>query len=709
MLNKIKLTNFQRHRTLEVSFGGGISALRGSNEAGKSTLIRGICYALFGAKALSHSLDETVTWGEPVGTLKAELEIGIDNVVYNVKRGKSGAELTYDGGIVTGQNEVTQYLCRLLKVDAGSAARLMMANQNEIRGALESGAAETTKLIERLAEFDQLDTLIELMQEELTLGSTATCEAAIVNAEALLESAKTGIEVPDYAALDTAVLAAQSASEESDTAVAACDLEVETLARAAQALRTKQLARHTASNALTVAKQRVDQCSVKLEAFRLVPAPTAGDPCDALRARLVTLGDTERVRAAYAAVAPFLDVPFKGEKFEGTAAALEKDLDEANDGVRKIQQSIDETRRREIEAEGKITTGACKSCGQDVSHIAGQAERNAAARAELELEQKMAKKYEHQMVEAVAYLEALRAIKKASVDGLRVLATYPTFVHQVGGELPPSLEWSGDAIPVGDGKAEAAAVRAEISAYELAKSAWDSAQGSIRNLTDSLTQFEQDLLDAEGELIKLPVVDVQAAEVAHQEAQSKRPALVAANRAAQSAVHEANDRRSRTVEAYNRAVANAQRAEETLASRRAELKELSFNNALLKAVRAARPVIADRLWNLVLAAVGKYFSEMRGSKSRVTKDGDGFKVDNHPATTLSGSTLDILGLAIRVALTRTFLPTAPFLVLDEPAAAMDENRTGLMLGFLSTCGFPQTLLVTHEDISESVADNIITL
>ena len=39
----------------------------------------------------------------------------------------------------------------------------------------------------------------------------------------------------------------------------------------------------------------------------------------------------------------------------------------------------------------------------------------------------------------------------------------------------------------------------------------------------------------------------------------------------------------------------------------------------------------------------------------------------------------------------------------------DDDRTELMLGFLVTCGFPQTLLVTHEDISESVADNIITI
>ena len=40
---------------------------------------------------------------------------------------------------------------------------------------------------------------------------------------------------------------------------------------------------------------------------------------------------------------------------------------------------------------------------------------------------------------------------------------------------------------------------------------------------------------------------------------------------------------------------------------------------------------------------------------------------------------------------------------------MDEDRTHNMLGFLASVGFQQILLVTHEDVSESVADNMIQL
>jgi len=90
-------------------------------------------------------------------------------------------------------------------------------------------------------------------------------------------------------------------------------------------------------------------------------------------------------------------------------------------------------------------------------------------------------------------------------------------------------------------------------------------------------------------------------------------------------------------------------------------------------------------------------------------DGQHFTVDTHSIAGLSGSTLDLLGLSIRLALTRTFLPMAPFLILDEPFAAMDEERTAASLAFIASAGFKQTLLVTHEEMSESVAAGLITL
>ena len=139
------------------------------------------------------------------------------------------------------------------------------------------------------------------------------------------------------------------------------------------------------------------------------------------------------------------------------------------------------------------------------------------------------------------------------------------------------------------------------------------------------------------------------------------------------------------------------------------LEELQLNNVLLKKLRAARPKVADKLWGTVLSTVSYYFSAIRGVQSVVTRDDSGFRVDGKPVPGLSGSTLDALGLAIRIALTKTFLPNNDFLILDEPAAACDDERESNMLGVITTAGFDQVLLVTHSALADAFAEQVVTL
>jgi hypothetical protein len=84
-------------------------------------------------------------------------------------------------------------------------------------------------------------------------------------------------------------------------------------------------------------------------------------------------------------------------------------------------------------------------------------------------------------------------------------------------------------------------------------------------------------------------------------------------------------------------------AQRVIAECKADLDSLSFNNGLVKKLRAIRPVIANKLWNTVLASVSVMFSQMRREESWVTKEKDGFKVNGQSVESLSGSTLDLLG------------------------------------------------------------------
>jgi len=164
-----------------------------------------------------------------------------------------------------------------------------------------------------------------------------------------------------------------------------------------------------------------------------------------------------------------------------------------------------------------------------------------------------------------------------------------------------------------------------------------------------------------------------------------------------------------TVQAYRNYQEQVHNLETQIKSTEDEIETLKWNNSLVKKIKAARPVVGNMLWEMVLSSVSTIFSAMRGEQSLVTKGKDGFRVNGQSLSSYSGSTIDLLGLAVRSALTKTFISDCQLLILDEPSAACDQDRTNSMLGYVAGCGFKQVLLVTHNDSSESFANNVIRL
>jgi DNA repair exonuclease SbcCD ATPase subunit len=160
---------------------------------------------------------------------------------------------------------------------------------------------------------------------------------------------------------------------------------------------------------------------------------------------------------------------------------------------------------------------------------------------------------------------------------------------------------------------------------------------------------------------------------------------------------------------YKVQMATYQAGQAQLAELTRTVSEMDTNNALIKKLRQARPVLAAKLWAGLLAAISRTFSELRGLPSVVGRSADGFEVDGKPAADLSGSTLDILGLAVRISLMRAFLPGVGLLILDEPAAAMDAAREERLLAALATLDFDQVLMVSHGDTAKAIAGNVVLL
>jgi hypothetical protein len=162
-------------------------------------------------------------------------------------------------------------------------------------------------------------------------------------------------------------------------------------------------------------------------------------------------------------------------------------------------------------------------------------------------------------------------------------------------------------------------------------------------------------------------------------------------------------------QAYKHSLQLEEKRKEQLAKAKLELDQMTFWNELIKKIRNARPAVASKLWNLVLAAVSHYFSQARGKPSIATRERNKFLVDGKGTAGLAGSALDVLGLSIRLALGKTFMPYMDFILLDEPAAACSEERELQMLGMLASAGITQTILVTHSNLADALAENLIQL
>lgn len=706
MIEKLTLTNFRKHEDLVLDFVAGLNVVRGSNEAGKSTLQEAVVYCLFSSKALRTNFADVVTWGHPESSLKVELTLSLAGRRLTFTRGKTGAEVIEDGQvIVTGQNEVSSYAANLLGCDGTAAANLMIASQNAMRGSLEQGPKATAAMIEQLADFDLFDTLLERMQAGLVLGAPATFEARVADAQAQLDGF-VPVPAPDASA-HAAWLSDNSAT--ADAVKVKLAEYLQPAARAAEKLRDEvvQATRDhdDAAEELWRAEKTQADHAQQLHGLQ-AQAATAVSLTDIAAAKL-NLAQLEQAAGDVALHKLLKALPPCDHEFEGNSEAFAAWMAERQNTLQQNKdaraQAVASTRVLEA---GIVSASVCGFCDQDVSAFPEVAEKNARIQSEIAA----------LAVEIKALTESLPDIETEIVAGLaigNVVRQMQKTLLQLNGKVtidtdftPVRVSWIGKAPEVVDTlKAAQAVIRLEAEAAQIQKAA-AKAEAMALIVADDGVKLDQ----AQQRAARYPrPADADALYRSYLDAhQEMRGAELALQDLAEALAQKKNE--------VNNALAihNAQRSEqarmeETLAKVKADLADLAFNNALLKKVRAARPIIADKLWNTVLAAVSTMFSQMRGEPSVVSKDGGGFKVNGQPIEALSGSTLDILGLSIRTALVKTFIPHAPFLLLDEAAAACDEDRTGALLGFIAGSGFEQVLLVTHDSASEAIADNVIQL
>lgn len=729
MLLKLHAENFRKHADLSVDFTPGINAIRAPNEAGKSSLLEAIAYAFFGTKGLKETVDDVVTYGMPASKLAVELDFAIAGVVYHIARSKSGAELRGAGAVVTGQTEVTRFVENLLGANADMASKLMLARQKSLGGALSDGATAAGKMIEDLADLGLIDEIVSAIGAELPSGNTAVQEALV---STLREQAQPGEQI-DLEPLSRAGIAANNAFSAAHNAHEKKKAELEALdLDAAREILTEEkrllaeIARHEAT--------------LKSAAAELAkPSPVAPEPAEIERLRVAVteqkdLAAAEKLHAELVAarVEVMWDKPYdtleaEVAQAELTLASLQTKVAAAvtastsRDAAQR--QALNQYKVDRATVEGKlIRDTTCALCQKDLKDVPEVARINNPLTETLRqmdegIETMVA---QHNTVseaagveyrallaaqgDAKSYLADLHAVVQRNRQVDLIYARAARYIKLDESTVPALWTWAGPVLGAKQPDYAGQLAALEMERDKANGDAWKrdvikKGQGEHRTqlaadqaaLAALQTTDARETLELEAALKPQVQQLLEAAGVAER-------ALAAARQEFELARQRKNDQ----AEATERAQAN-------LAAAEALLAEMHANNVLVKKLRAARPVITDQLWATVLAAVTTYFSDVRGERSVITRAEGKFKVSGRPVTGLSGSAEDVLGLAIRFALTKIFLPNVSFVILDEVAAACDDQRELAMLGLLATSGFAQTILVTHSPHADAFSDNIITI
>ena len=696
MLKKVELQNFRKHTDLKVCFTEGLNVIRAPNEGGKTTTLEAIAYALFGSKVLRDGLDNTVTWGQPTNSLKVTVEYGD----YVITRSKKGAEVLSMGQVfVTGQSEVTAFCEKLIGADGATAANLMFSNQMGLRGILTSGPKATSQLIEDLGEFSLFDKLLDAAQHRLALGSGAALEARVSQLTTELE------QMPEVAAPD--VSAHEAAQKEGSLQLALIKANVDKVKEDVEAVSSQIHAEERQRVQASKLAHRVTTLRQQLEGVQadIAAVPVPGEVEDTTKLEAMVAGELQ-FAARLQAYQKFLALPqparWDRAKVDDEIRRHQADIKHADETMRQAQTNI------KVAQAKLINSSTCGYCGQDVSQFPEVAKLNAELGAAIQAEQLRSETATGGKALAELHLEGVKRIFRAEDEVIRGVRGIEQYLERDESVVPVQYIWVGPVPQEGD-RPDYAAQLAEVRARNVATV---QARAKLETLQKQEAQLSAQVADASEDHSKVKlmpdvVFDALAIDLAalHKSEAGLSKQLYEVQQSVRDEAHAFE----MAMEKFRNAQQRRVKVATDLDNARQEISKLEFNNGLVKKIRAARPVIGNKLWSMVLASVSTVFSQMRGENSIVSKEKDGFTVNGRSVDSLSGSTTDLLGLAVRCALTKTFVPGCQLIVLDEPSASCDASREAAMLGYIAASGFSQVLLVTHSDVSESFANNLITL
>lgn len=755
MITYLRMENFRRHESTEIHFDRGtqLTLISGQNGVGKSTVVEGILYALYGeGRHGKRGLNSLVRQGAELEGMEVELRFEVDDSEYQVIRrrdGRASTAVLYGEGIPLYESPtaVTAAISQILGMDAAGFRLAVYAQQKELDGLTAQTAAARRQMVSRLLRLDVVTTARN--NARAALNTTREVLAALGPAVDAAE-AKARLEAAKEAQRSTAKALAAT-----EAAIAEADAKISELAAAEKkAAELDQLRQRTEAD-ITRLRGTIATLEAQLSALGSAPevpeGPKTEDAQQQLTAAEAALAvaeerDAEAARAAVMArelerdrerlneidtalsvLARQEDVEAAGvetEKLQTEAQATKEQLEAAASGRARASGEVASLKQR-LERVAELGD-VCDQCGQEVDDTH---RHQAKSSLQSELDTAIAQAKEAERVWQAAARAAAMAEQQldahlrreaelhAELNRRSVLEDERTRLHR---RIKVYEQREGKKVPTVDLAAAEKAVETARAAAEAARRRDEAAaalrewQRETERISAQIADEKEALAAAEkrlGETTPSSELQRSLADLDATRQSRAAEADVAAALRVELAVAETN------VTAASERLAEAEAAAERRAKTESEGATLARVADVLDTLRNRMVTEIRPALESAVSSTLDLLSEGRFPRARLTDDYD-VEVDDRGVwqqlSELSGGEIDLVALAVRLGLAELIAERhggggIGFLILDECFGSQDPARRQAILSGIRNLrsSYGQILLISHVGGLEDHVDRVL--
>jgi len=150
MIKYLKLENFKGHSEIEVKFAEEVTFISGGNYKGKTTILEGIMFGLYGVSAVPGKGEHL--WKKETKSTRVRLKFSIGQEEVAVERNRTSAVLFKNNvEIARGTTAVNKALSELIGLSQADFSRIKYSQQGETSALLTFGSTALNTLIERVS------------------------------------------------------------------------------------------------------------------------------------------------------------------------------------------------------------------------------------------------------------------------------------------------------------------------------------------------------------------------------------------------------------------------------------------------------------------------------------------------------------------------------------------------------------------------------